>query len=249
VPLVEFIEDPKTRVKSREEKSVSWDDFREMVLDSLEDTIVGLTDTYASKKNSATWNLEALSRGVKEIFNFDMAFTATGTPDQLQEQIYQRAEKAYLEREQDYGDEWHRFVQLRYLATIDQLWKDHLLAMDHLRQGIGLRGYGQKDPKIEYKKEGYAGFIRMLDTIKVQFVSQIMRAQPRDAGQDAERLKKVMEQRARQAVEGRADEEGKVAKPEQKTVVREGPKLGRNDPCFCGSGKKYKKCHGAAEAA
>ena len=121
--------------------------------------------------------------------------------------------------------------------------------MDHLRQGIGLRGYGQKDPKVEYKKEGYDGFIRMLGSIKSTFVSQIMRAQPRDASEDAERLKRVMEQRARQAVEGRANAEGKVEPQtaEQKTVVREGPKVGRNDPCPCGSGKKYKKCHGATE--
>ena len=74
--------------------------------------------------------------------------------EELQEQIYKRVEKLYVDREKDYGDDWHRFCQLRYLATIDQLWKDHLLAMDHLRQGIGLRGYGQKDPKVEYKKEG-----------------------------------------------------------------------------------------------
>jgi preprotein translocase subunit SecA len=121
--------------------------------------------------------------------------------------------------------------------------------MDHLRQGIGLRGYGQKDLKIEYKKEGYSGFILMLDNIKVQFVSQVMRAQPRDAGEDAERLRRVMEQRARQAVEGRANEEGKIepAAAQPKPVVREGPKLGRNDPCWCGSGKKFKKCHGAME--
>ncbi|HEY1089256.1 MAG TPA: SEC-C metal-binding domain-containing protein, partial [Archangium sp.] len=249
VPLVEFTEDPKTRVKTRSEKTISWQDFREMVLDAMEDAIMGLTDTYAASKNPAAWNLAALSTEVKAIFNQDMTFQPEGTPEQLQEQIYQRVEKVFLDREKDFGDDWYRFCQLRYLATIDQLWKDHLLAMDHLRQGIGLRGYGQKDPKVEYKKEGYSGFIRMLGSIKSTFVSQIMRAQPRDANEDAERLKRVMEARAKQAIEGRANEEGKVepASQEQKTVVREGPKVGRNDPCPCGSGKKYKKCHGAAE--
>ena len=249
VPLIEFTEDKKTRVKSRSEKMISWPDFRELVLDAVEDAIVSLTETYAASSNPTTWNLTALSAEVKAIFNQDMTFQPDGTREGLQEQIYQRTEKLFLDREKEYGDDWYRFCQLRYLATIDQLWKDHLLAMDHLRQGIGLRGYGQKDPKIEYKKEGYDGFIRMLASIKSTFVSQIMRAQPRDANEDAERLKKVMEARARQAVEGRANEEGK-AEPqtaEQKTVVREGPKVGRNDPCPCGSGKKYKKCHGATE--
>ena len=249
VPLVEFTEDKKTRVKSRSEKMVTWKDFRELVLDAVEDAIVSLTDTYAPSKNPTTWNLGALSTEVKAIFNQDMTFQPDGTPEDLQVQIYQRVEKLFVDREKEYGDDWYRFCQLRYLATIDQLWKDHLLAMDHLRQGIGLRGYGQKDPKVEYKKEGYSGFIRMLASIKSTFVSQIMRAQPRDANADAERLKRVMEERAKQAIEGRANEEGKVeaATPEQKTVVREGPKVGRNDPCPCGSGKKYKKCHGATE--
>ncbi len=249
VPLIEFTEDKKTRVKSRNEKMVTWKDFRELVLDAVEDAIVALTDTYAPSKNPTTWNLTALTTEVKAIFNQDMIFQPDGTPEGLQDQIYQRTEKLFVDREKEYGDDWYRFCQLRYLATIDQLWKDHLLAMDHLRQGIGLRGYGQKDPKVEYKKEGYSGFIRMLASIKSTFVSQIMRAQPRDANADAERLKRVMEQRAKQAIEGRANEEGKVEPiaAEAKTIVREGPKVGRNDPCPCGSGKKYKKCHGATE--
>ncbi len=250
VPLVEFTEDSKTRVKTRTERMVSWKDFRELVLDAVEDAIVGLTETYAASKNPTTWNLTSLTAEVKTIFNQDMTFQAEGSPEELQEQIYKRVERLFLDREKEYGDDWYRFCQLRYLATIDQLWKDHLLAMDHLRQGIGLRGYGQKDPKVEYKKEGYSGFIRMLGQIKSTFVSQIMRAQPRDANADAERLKKVMEERARQAIEGRATDEGTPEqKPaEQKPVVREGPRVGRNDPCPCGSGKKYKKCHGANEA-
>ena len=251
VPLVEFEEDKKTRVKVRSEKSVSWADFREMVLDAIEDTIVGLTDTYCGAKNPQAWQLEALSREVKAAFNLDMLFTVERGVEGIQDDIYKLAEKTFSEREAEYKEDWHRFCQLRYLATIDQLWKDHLLSMDHLRQGIGLRGYGQKDPKIEYKKEGYSGFIRMLGAIKVQVVTQIMRAQPRDANADAERLQRIMAEQAARAVVARPAEDGK-AEPvahAPKTVVREGPKLGRNDPCHCGSGKKYKKCHGAAEAA
>jgi len=208
---------------------------------------VGLTDAYAAACNPNTWDFDALVRGVKETFNVDMNFQAAGKAEDIQEQIYRVAEHTYLDREKDYSDDWHRFCQLRYLATIDQMWKDHLLAMDHLRQGIGLRGYGQKDPKLEYKREGYDGFIKMLQAIKAQFVSQVMRAQPRDAQEDSERLQRQMEQRRRAAVEGRAGEDGKP-QAVAKQVVREGPKVGRNDPCPCGSGKKFKKCHGAAEA-
>ncbi len=252
VPLVEFDEDPKTKQKIRSEKTVSWPDFKEMVLDALEDSIVGLTDTYCPSKSPSTWNLTALTNEVKALFNQDMSFAGATDVAQVQEDIFKRVERVYLDREKEFGEDWHKVCQRFYLETIDQLWKDHLLAMDHLRQGIGLRGYGQRDPKIEYKKEGYAGFIRMLAGIKSQFASQIIRAQLRNAQEEAERIRRVMEQRAKQAVEGRANQEGKLesAAPQGKTpVVREGPKVGRNDPCHCGSGKKYKKCHGAEEAA
>jgi preprotein translocase subunit SecA len=249
VPLVEFEEHPKTKAKIRSEKEYSWNDFREMSLDAIEDTIVGLTDIYTPARNPETWNVDGLTAEVKQLFGVEMTFQRQGTVEELQEQLYRRVEKIYSDRVKDYGEEWNRFVQLQYLSTIDQLWKDHLLGMDHLRQGIGLRGYGQKDPKIEYKKEGYAGFVRMLAGIKSAFVQRVMRAQVRDANEDAERIERAMQARARQAVEGRGGEDGQVVPKaaEQKTIVREGPKTGRNDPCPCGSGKKYKKCHGATE--
>jgi preprotein translocase subunit SecA len=250
VPLVEFEEDPKTKAKIRSEKAYSWDDFREMSLDAIEDTIVQLTEIYTPARNPETWNLDGLAAEVKQLFGVEMTFQRQGTVEELQEQLYRRVEKIYSDRVKDYGEQWNRFVQLQYLSTIDQLWKDHLLGMDHLRQGIGLRGYGQKDPKIEYKKEGYAGFVRMLAGIKSAFVQRVMRAQEvRDANEDAARIERAMQARAKQAVEGRGGEDGQMVpkNTEQKTIVREGPKTGRNDPCPCGSGKKYKKCHGATE--
>ncbi|MHB8877636.1 MAG: preprotein translocase subunit SecA, partial [Myxococcaceae bacterium] len=250
LPLVEFDENPKTKVKTRSERTITFADFKEMVLDAIEDVIVAMTETFAPSKNPNTWDLPALQVAVKEAFNVDMTFTAVGTPGDVQEQIFKVADKVFNAREAEYAEEWFRFCQIRYLATIDQLWKDHLLAMDHLRQGIGLRGYGQKDPKQEYKKEGYQGFIQMLSAIKHQFVSQLMRAQPRNAQEDAERLRRQLEQKRRAAVEGRANAEGKLDEGEKKHAqVRTGPKVGRNDPCPCGSGKKYKKCHGAEAVA
>ena len=250
IPVVEYTEDKKTRVKVRSEQTFTLNDLKEMVLDAIEDTIVGFTDTYASSRNPSAWDLEALSRSVKDTFSLDMTFQPNGRPEDLQEHIYKAVEKQFLDRERDYKDEWLRFCQFRYLSTIDQLWKDHLLSMDHLRQGIGLRGYGQKDPKLEYKREGYDGFVKMLAAISGQFVQQVMRAQPKsaqEAAEDTERIARKLEQQRRAAVEGRAGEDGK-AEPVARQVVREGPKVGRNDPCPCGSGKKYKKCHGAQAA-
>ena len=251
IPLVEFEEDKKKGTKTRTERVVTFADLKEMILDAIEDVIVGFVDTYCSSRNAGAWDLESLTRSVKEAFNLDMTFQGSGDRRDIEEQIFRAVEKTYSAREAEYGDEWHHFCQLRYLATIDQMWKDHLLSMDHLRQGIGLRGYGQRDPKLEYKKEGYQGFLRMLAGIRTAVVTQIMRAQPksaRDAQAEAERLKQVMEHRRRAAVESRADDEGKAVREAQKQVVRDGPRVGRNDPCPCGSGKKYKKCHGGAEA-
>ncbi|MGE6757390.1 preprotein translocase subunit SecA [Corallococcus interemptor] len=256
IPLVEYEEDVKTRVKTRSERVISWADFREMVLDAVEDVVVSMTDTYAPTRSSDTWDIASLSNSVKESLNLEMSFEGVGNRDELQEQIYAAAEKVFTAREQEFGEDFMRFLQYRYLATIDQLWKDHLLAMDHLRQGIGLRGYGQKDPKQEYKKEGYTGFMQMLDAIKTQFVSQMMRVQARSASNAAEetaRIQRQLAQQQKKAVEGRADAEGKIeeatATPVAQREAAAGPKpVGRNEPCPCGSGRKYKKCHGANEA-
>ncbi|NTX00982.1 preprotein translocase subunit SecA [Myxococcus sp. CA051A] len=257
VPLVEFTEDPKTRVKSRSERMVSWADFKEMVLDALEDVIVSTVDTYAPTKGSDGWDLDALSKNVKETFDLEMGFEGVGNRDELQDHIYKAAEKVFRTRDEEFGENFLRFLQYNYLATIDRLWKEHLLGMDHLRQGIGLRGYGQKDPKQEYKREGYQGFIQTLSAIKAQFVSQLMRVQPRSATsaeEEAVRIQRQLAQQQRKAVEGRGTAEGKldeasVAAAARTPAAQQGPRVGRNDPCPCGSGRKYKKCHGAAEAS
>ena len=147
-----------------------------------------------------------------------------------------------------------RYEQWLYLQSIDQLWKDHLLSMDHLRQGIGLRGYGQKDPKQEYKKEGYEMFVPMTWSVRAAVVGNVLRLvagaagerrgdRAEAAGAQRRALQRLTESHAA------AGEDGEAPKAKAETVARQTPKVGRNDPCPCGSGKKYKKCHGASEAA
>ena len=124
--------------------------------------------------------------------------------------------------------------------------------MDHLRQGIGLRGYGQKDPKQEYKKEGYEMFAQMTWRVKSAVVGNIIRLQlvRKETAEEieAKRLALARKQRVIESHGAAADGGDGAQKPKQETVVRAHPKVGRNDPCPCGSGKKYKKCHGAGEA-
>jgi preprotein translocase subunit SecA len=249
IALVEYEEDKKTKAKRRTEATVSWDEFREMLLDALEDVVIAQTDAWAPAKNPDTWDLEALTKSVKENLNLEMGFQADGSREELQEHVYKVAEKVLKAREEEFGEDFRQFARHRYLATIDTLWRDHLLAMDHLRQGIGLRAYGQKDPKQAYKKEGFEGFVQMLSAINHQVMSMLMRIQPKGAAEETQRMEQAMARAARQRhlIEGRGDAQGKVQPEKPKQAVRTGPKVGRNDPCPCGSGKKYKKCHGAGD--
>jgi len=141
------------------------------------------------------------------------------------------------------------------LQVVDQQWKDHLLAIDHLKEGIGLRGYGQRDPLIEYKKESFELFTLMKERIEDQIVQYLFKLQPVREEEAPEGDEAAAVRRAPAALPARrapsnvnysygaAASGGQDAKVE--TVQRNQPKVGRNDPCPCGSGKKYKKCHGA----
>jgi len=261
VPVVEFDEDPKTRKKTRREKVWTYADEREHVLDLVEDLVLDMVaNTCPENASPAKWDLEALSALVRDQFGIAMQFgevmgRAAESRAGLEEQVYNVVEKAYRGKEEELGKDGdgvpvlRRWEQYIYLQSIDQLWKDHLLAMDHLRQGIGLRGYGQKDPKQEYKKEGYEMFVQMTWRVKSAVIGNILRLQVvrQETAEEIEAKRLALARRQR-VVESHGSEGDGAAKPKQETVVRAQPKVGRNDPCPCGSGKKYKKCHGATEA-
>jgi preprotein translocase subunit SecA len=265
VPVVEYDEDPRTKVKTRREKVYTLEDQRAQVLDLIEDLVIDMVEA-ACPNRQADWDLESLSAQVKDQFGVDMRFvTPPGRVQEareiIKEQVFAVVEKAFFRKEEELGRDsdgvpvLRRYEQYLYLQAIDQLWKDHLLSMDHLRQGIGLRSYGQKDPKQEYKKEGYEMFVQMTWRVKSAVVGQILRLQlvRQESAAEIEAKRMALQRRALQGITqthaeagGGADDEG-APKPKQETVVRTQPKVGRNDPCPCGSGKKYKKCHGLLE--
>jgi preprotein translocase subunit SecA len=146
----------------------------------------------------------------------------------------------------DIGKEQFRGAeQYFFLQIIDTLWKDHLLTMDHLRQGINLVSYAQKDPRREYKKNGYELFVILLGRISSNVVGTLLRVEPvQRIDEVVRRQREEAEARLRKASETRSDADIGERRPKQQTVTRRTPKVGRNDPCPCGSGKKYKKCHG-----
>jgi preprotein translocase subunit SecA len=127
-------------------------------------------------------------------------------------------------------------MKVLLLQVIDSKWKDHLLSIDHLKEGIGLRGYGQKNPKQEYKREAFDLFMEVMGRIRQEAIQKLFVVQLVQE-RDVEQME--AEQKQRKVVTNRSDEPQK-----QQTVVRNGEKVGRNDPCPCGSGKKYKKCCG-----
>jgi preprotein translocase subunit SecA len=264
IPVVEFEDVPKSKRKVRHEKVWTWADAREHALDLFDDLVREMVADCCPDRRKE-WDLEALARRVKDQFGVDMTFSDPASSRvgdaraALEEQIYQVVERAYRQKEELFGVDaegvplLRRYEQYLYLQSIDQLWKDHLLQMDHLRQGIGMRGYGQRDPKQEYKKEGYEMFQRMTWNVRSGVVGNVLRLMParQETAQEIEQKRVALGRKQRviesHAAAGAAD--GEAEKPKAETVTRAQPRVGRNDPCPCGSGKKYKKCHGATEGA
>ncbi|MFZ2158264.1 MAG: SEC-C metal-binding domain-containing protein, partial [Bradyrhizobium sp.] len=163
--------------------------------------------------------------------------------DALVEDLRTQVREAYDRKEQELGSDQMRFLEKNFmLQVIDHHWKDHLLGMDHLRDGIGLRGYGQKDPLIEYKREGYDLFVGMMERVKADALDRLFHVQAvRSEGQPtAATPPPPVISRPQPALILNRGEEPIAAQ----TAHRSDDKVGRNDPCPCGSGKKYKKCHG-----
>jgi preprotein translocase subunit SecA len=167
--------------------------------------------------------------------------------DGLLARIVEAAHKQYQAKvEQVSGEVMHGYERIVMLQTLDQHWREHLAALDHLRQGIHLRGYAQKNPKQEYKREAFELFSNMLDSIKRDVTQTLMTVQIRS---EADVVAAEPPHAPENVQYHHADYEEALAQPENqgeehKPFVRAGEKVGRNDPCPCGSGKKYKQCHG-----
>ncbi|WP_117309540.1 preprotein translocase subunit SecA [Stenotrophomonas sp. G4] len=210
------------------------------------------------------WDLRGLEATLQSDFGVDMSLTdlvksheeldAEGITAKVQERINQH----FAEKEAGVGEETMRALEKHVMLTVlDQSWKEHLARMDYLRQGIYLRGYAQKQPKQEYKKEAFELFSDMLENVKREVVTLLARVRIR-----SDEEVQALEAAERQQVEARlsqsqfqhqdaggygADEEAAQVEAAQQGVAqlqRDEPKIGRNDPCPCGSGKKYKHCHG-----
>ena len=163
-------------------------------------------------------------------------------PDEALEQVTEFVTQAYSAREEELGVEVIRHLErVVMLQSLDQHWKEHLLAMDHLKEGIGLRGYGQRNPLQEYQREGFDIFAEMLGRFEADVVEKMYSVRIAD-DRDVDRMEEQRRRNQQRLMEAHARASAEQEKPQQ--ARRDTQKVGRNDPCPCGSGKKYKKCHG-----
>ncbi|MCK9418702.1 MAG: preprotein translocase subunit SecA [Nitrospirae bacterium] len=219
-------------------------DLKEEVIGLAEEMLDGMVDFYCPEgAYPENWDVT----GLKDVLAAKFAYHAGADLDlpslsreELREKLWEALKQSYDAKEQQIGSELMRHLEKVFmLQAVDHQWKDHLLAMDHLKEGIGLRGYGQKDPLIEYKREGFDMFEEMKLRIVESTVENLFRIKvaAKEQGEEIERKQK--RQVANLSFVGAGDAAAKPAEP-----VHVGTKVGRNDPCPCGSGKKYKKCHG-----
>jgi len=222
------------------------DDQRDYLLDSVDRVVDWLITTFCPKDQHADeWNVQGLRNEFWGRFGIDLRSHELHLDpkllDALAEDLKQIVRQRYEEREQVWGTERMRFHErMIMLQVVDAQWKDHLLAMDHLKEGIGLRGYGQRDPLVEYKRESFDMFETMMDRVEDESLRYLFLMRTPD--EEEELIRQYQRRKRREQAEMRMVGGGAMEKPQQ--VIRK-EKIGRNDPCPCGSGKKYKKCHGA----
>jgi preprotein translocase subunit SecA len=216
-------------------------DLKDEVLNLAEDLFDGVIAFYCPEDAYAeTWDMTGLRDALAAKFSYRLADIDPHalSREEFRDKLWDALKKSYEEKEQEVGRELMQHLEKVFmLQAVDQQWKDHLLAMDHLKEGIGLRGYGQKDPLIEYKKEGFDMFEEMKLRIVETTVENLFRVRAAK-GQEEEIERRQKRQLAQLNFIGAGDAAAAPA------PVHSEKKAGRNDPCPCGSGKKYKKCHG-----
>jgi preprotein translocase subunit SecA len=215
--------------------------LKEDLFDLVDELSEGLLNDYCNPEVYAEeWDLKGLSEALQRQFAVSIDFEKEGLadagPEALKQAIRERIDRAYEEKEKEaVSDILLRIQKQIMLTAIDTHWKDHLLGMDHLKEGIGLRGYGQKDPLVEYKKEGFEMFAAMIDRVKQDMAAHFFKVKFRIEAIPARPAPFVAPQKM---ILNRGEDSA------PRPVQRDSGKVGRNEDCPCGSGKKYKKCHG-----
>jgi preprotein translocase subunit SecA len=234
---------------------------RERLLDVMDRVLSAMVEeSCPQNRPPEDWDWTEINKGFVEHFKAPLQrnIEELGEAEHVCRDVFERALEIYTEKEKRFGvANAMRFFRHFYLQEIDREWVEHLTNMEHLRDGIGLRGYGQKDPKNEYKKEGYDMFLNMMANVSSSVLIKFMEFQPQGS-RAIEAMEAEAEEQHRAELEAAVarhpgDEEVAPGGPgfddraaaAERPAQRQAPKIGRNDPCPCGSGKKFKQCHGA----
>ncbi|MEH0760958.1 preprotein translocase subunit SecA [Vibrio sp. 16] len=253
--------DQRKVVYELRDELMSVEDISEMIDHNRQDVLTAVIDEYIPPQSlEDMWDIEGLQERLKNDFDLDAPIKQWLEEDDklyeeaLREKIITTAVEVYKQKEEVVGAQVLRnFEKSVMLQTLDTLWKEHLAAMDHLRQGIHLRGYAQKNPKQEYKRESFELFEGLLDALKSDVITILskVRVQQQEEVERMEAQRRAQaEEAARRAQAQHAAAENQLADSDESSegahqpMVREERKVGRNEPCPCGSGKKYKQCHG-----
>ncbi len=248
--------DQRKVVYQQRNELMAEEDISETIADIRRDVVGAVIDTYIPPNSmDEQWDVDALENAIEREFGQRLEIKhwleqdSTLHEESLRERIFKEIEDAYHAKEEQAGAAVLRhFEKSIMLQVLDQAWKEHLAAMDYLRQGIHLRGYAQKNPKQEYKREAFDMFTAMLDRIKHDVVSIVSKVQVRtesDVEAVEEQRRSTAPMQFQHAEANAMGETDRAQEDEKQTPVVRGRKIGRNDPCPCGSGKKYKQCHGS----
>ncbi|MEG3135251.1 preprotein translocase subunit SecA [Rouxiella sp. T17] len=248
--------DQRRAIYTQRNELLDVTDVSETIASIREDVFKSTIDSFIPPQSlEEMWDVEGLEQRLKNDFELEMPIREWLDKEPelheetLRERILQNAKEAYTLKEEVVGLEMMRnFEKGVMLQTLDSLWKEHLAAMDYLRQGIHLRGYAQKDPKQEYKRESFAMFAAMLESLKYEVVSVLSKVQvrmPEEVEAMEEQRREEAERLAQQQqLSHVASLEDELSTTGNSSSAAADRKVGRNDPCPCGSGKKYKQCHG-----
>ncbi|MCH9753674.1 MAG: preprotein translocase subunit SecA [Alphaproteobacteria bacterium] len=259
----DVMNDQRKVIYEQRHEIISQDNIHETVTDMYQAVHEEIIDIYMPAKNlKEEWDIDGFEKKLFSIYSTSFDIKTELEKDgignkEIQEYLDKHVESKLTQKRKDFGDQlYHTAEQRILLITIDQLWKDHLLSLDHLRSGIYLRALGQRDPLNEYKKEAFDSFSNMLSAIKESFISRIMRMEI-DIEEEHEMLSKefepdtlMHESRNDPAlhgsiIEGQESKNNNVHPSERSSKdPRTWGKVGRNETCPCNSGKKYKHCHG-----
>lgn len=247
--------DQRKVVYELRDELMSADDISDMIAQNREDVLNAVMDEYIPPQSlEDMWDIKGLEDRLKNDFDLPLPIQSWLDADNklyeeaLRERIIEQAVEVYKAKEQAVSPAVMRnFEKSVMLQTLDTLWKEHLAAMDHLRQGIHLRGYAQKNPKQEYKRESFELFEDLLESLKSDVITVLskVRVQQQEEVERMEAQRRAQaEEAARHAQAQHASADDAEQDESNQPMVRDERKVGRNEPCPCGSGKKYKQCHG-----